>query len=70
MPIKSNIKRCPLLKVTRTIINDGSIETVEEFNDCYQKFCSAWDAKNKVCSYFSSYEEEIEESSEEEDDDD
>jgi len=62
---KSNIKRCPLLKITKRIVNkDGSEEIMEEFNDCYQSFCMAWNDKDKCCTYFDLGKDEEEEEDE------
>jgi hypothetical protein len=67
--IKSNLKRCPLLKITKRVINkeDGVEEVYEEFNDCYKTFCMAWDDTTKSCIYFPPEEEEEEEDEDEED---
>ncbi len=54
----SNLKRCPLLKITKKIFvrdNKGNIvseETEESFSDCFRSFCMAWDDENKACTYF------------------
>lgn len=64
--IKSNLKRCPLIKVKRKSMkrdDRGDIvfeEVVEEFNDCYKSFCMAWDEKTKSCAYFQTEVEEAE----------
>lgn len=56
--IKSNQRRCPLLKHTKKEIKydkDGRVMgevTVEELNDCYGKYCMAWREKTNSCSYF------------------
>jgi len=51
--IKSNISRCPYLKVTRKTVNPETKEeiTVEEFNDCYKTFCVAWSKELEICTY-------------------
>lgn len=56
-PIQSNLRRCPLLKITKEYpeLDDqgkptGTIIKVQEFNECYQSFCMAW--KNNTCFYF------------------
>lgn len=56
--VRSNLKRCPLLKITRvenTYDDKGNLiksETIEDFNDCFKSFCTAWDTKTNRCSYF------------------
>lgn len=69
---KSNLKRCPLIKVTkkeykRDCRGDIIEEiTAEEFNDCYKSFCMAWDSKNNKCTYFDFSIESTDEETEEE----
>lgn len=56
--VRSNIRRCPLLKHTRKEYKydkDGKViaeHTIEELNDCYGPYCMAWREKTKTCSYF------------------
>lgn len=65
--VKSNLRRCPLLKITkRTVSKDGTEETIEEFNDCYMSYCMAWDNKQQCCTYFSF---DLAEATEDDDDD-
>ena len=72
--IKSNLKRCPLIKITRVSIKKdekGDLvyqETSEEFNDCYRDYCMAWDPNTKTCTYFQS--ELLAQEEEDEDDED
>jgi len=54
----TNVKRCPHIKIVKKEMsydNDKLVsETIsEEFNDCYGKFCMAWDDKLKVCMLLS-----------------
>ena len=65
--IKSNVQRCPYLKVTKKTTNKDSGEetTTEEFNDCYKTFCVAWDNDKKKCEYLQR-EADTEEEDEEE----
>ena len=71
--VRSNLKRCPLLKITKTIrvLSDEGVvvseEKEESFNDCYKTFCEAWDVEAKKCTYF---EADIEEEDDEDDEDD
>lgn len=55
--VKTNMKRCPHIKIHRKEIKyEGdkivSEIIIEEFNDCYGKGCMAWDDKNKTCKIF------------------
>jgi hypothetical protein len=55
--IKSNLVRCPYLKIkTKEIFYGESGEVIketiqEEFQDCYKTFCAAWDKENNRCNY-------------------
>lgn len=54
---KSNIKRCPHMKIFKKEISyengaPSSETTTEEFNDCYGPFCMAFDEKLKICKIF------------------
>lgn len=50
--LKTNLRRCPLLKITYEEVEaDGkSTKVIEEFQECYQSFCMAWHGTG--CSYF------------------
>jgi hypothetical protein len=57
--VRSNLKRCPLLKITKRVTvksdNDEILEEVieeESFSDCYKTYCMAWNAEQKCCTYF------------------
>lgn len=51
--VKSNLIRCPLLKITRKeTLPDGTCLIIEEFNDCYKSYCAAWDSEKQTCTYF------------------
>ena len=59
--IKTNLKRCPILTVTKKNYKyngDKLIqeETVVEFNDCYRSFCMAWDNENCTCKIYPDFE--------------
>ncbi len=55
---KSNIKRCPYIKVhKKEIVYDSHNriigETVtEELNDCYKNYCMAYDITTHTCKIF------------------
>lgn len=55
----TNINRCPHMKVLKkeVVFNDKGLPiseiTTEEFNDCYGKYCMAWDKKTKACKLIS-----------------
>lgn len=68
--IQTNLKRCPLLKVTledQELDKDGKPtgrRTVsQEFNECYKDYCMAW--TGSCCSYFDNVSVEDEDGEEE-----
>ncbi|MHA2063498.1 MAG: hypothetical protein ACXABY_03860 [Candidatus Thorarchaeota archaeon] len=68
---QSNHKRCPLLKTTKkeyVYDSSGKIigeEIQEELNDCYKKFCMAWNEEKLLCNYFDLEEANVEEEDDE-----
>ena len=62
MKIRSNLKRCPLLKVTKRECeydSEGRLiseEVREEFSDCYKTYCAAWDELSSCCKIYPDYD--------------
>jgi len=60
--VKTNQRRCPLLKISKTTCrydsegNKIAEDTVVEFNDCYQSFCMAWDKENGNCKLYPDFD--------------